>query len=89
MDSNRDEASLAKRSSKRSKFYNPPASIPGDDKRFDGFEHWPTVDSTIAAPRTCRLALCGSRSKTMCEKCGIYLCLSKEKNCFKLFHSFH
>lgn len=82
VDSSEDEASPVK----RSKFYNPPARMPGDDKRYDGYEHWPLVDM-IQQPRACRFEHCNSRSKTKCEKCGVYLCLSKEKNCFKLFHT--
>lgn len=70
---------------KRSKFFNPPVKMPVADKRYDGFEHWPVVDD-ISAPRACRLEGCTSRSKVMCEKCKTYLCLSKQKDCFKAFH---
>lgn len=70
---------------KRSKFYNPPVKMPVADKRYDGYGHWPIVDD-ISAPRACRMEDCKSRSKAMCEKCKTYLCLSKQKNCFKLFH---
>lgn len=82
IESSEDEASPVK----RSKYFNPPSRLPGDDKRFDGFDHWPVADN-ISSPRTCRFALCGSRTKMKCEKCNVYLCLLKDKNCFKLFHT--
>lgn len=61
------------------------APIPGEDKRTDGYDHWPVVDSLTTA-RACRLRGCKSRSRVRCEKCNLYLCLTKEKNCFKKFH---
>ena len=70
---------------KRSKFYNPPAKKPCADKRCDSFNHYPTVDD-ITRPRKCRLGNCNSSSKTRCDKCNVYLCLSKTKSCFKNFH---
>ncbi|KAI5694037.1 hypothetical protein M8J75_009809 [Diaphorina citri] len=41
IDSSEDEASPVK----RSKFFNPPSRLPGDDKRYDGFDHWPVADN--------------------------------------------
>lgn len=70
---------------KRSKFFNPPAKLPCDDKRYDGFEHFPIIDN-IVTPRICRMDNCKGRTKLKCEKCGVYLCLTKERNCFKNFH---
>lgn len=70
---------------KHSKFFNPPVKMPCVDKRYDGVDHLPIADD-IAAPRKCRLENCKSRSKMKCEKCKTYLCLSKNKNCFKEFH---
>ena len=62
-----------------------PSNRPVADKRYDGYDHWPTVDD-IKSPRMCRMEECKSRTKTRCEKCDCYLCLSKDKNCFKAFH---
>lgn len=59
--------------------------IPGGSKRYDGFNHWPVVDS-LSTARMCRLKECGSRTRTRCEKCNVYLCLTKDQNCFKKFH---
>lgn len=62
------------------------AKLPGEDKRLDSFDHWPTVDA-LKTPRICRLSGCNSRSRTHCEKCNVYLCLTSDRNCFKLFHT--
>ncbi|KAL3203983.1 hypothetical protein MRX96_011870 [Rhipicephalus microplus] len=64
------------------------AKIPGVDKRLDSYDHWPSVDS-LSSARCCRLAGCTSRTRTRCEKCNVYLCLSSDKNCFKVFHTQH
>lgn len=61
-----------------------PVNMPSTAKRHDGYDHLPVFDD-IKAPRTCRMD-CGSRSKIKCEKCDVYLCLSRDKNCFKSFH---
>ena len=71
-------------SKKKMKIYTP-SPKPVADKRYDGYDHWPTV-SDISSPRTCQLESCKSRTKTKCTKCDQYLCLSKEKDCFRLFH---
>lgn len=59
--------------------------LPAINKRTDGYDHWPTSDD-ISAPRCCRLEECKSRSKVRCTKCNIYLCMSKGKDCFRIFH---
>lgn len=63
-----------------------PTIAPPEVKRYDGYEHYPVSDD-IKAPRSCRLEECGSRSKIRCEKCDVYLCLSRDKDCFKIYHS--
>lgn len=62
-----------------------PTIAPSEAKRYDGYEHYPISDD-IKAPRSCRLEECGSRSKIRCGKCDVYLCLSRDKNCFKTYH---
>ena len=61
------------------------AALPCEDKQFDGFEHWP-VNDDLKHPLSCRFHGCDSRSRIRCMKCNVYLCLSKSKNCFVLFH---
>lgn len=52
------------------------APLLGVDKRTVGFDHWPVVDQMQNA-KTCRLKNCASRKCTRCEKCNVYLCLTK------------
>lgn len=70
---------------KKLKIYTP-SPKPIEDKRYDGYDHWPVVDNIIS-PRSCRLETCSSRTKTRCSKCDQYLCLSKDKECFKIYHN--
>lgn len=60
-------------------------AMPCDDKRFDGFEHWPVSDD-LKHPLRCRKEQCDSKSRMRCQKCNVYLCLTKHKNCFVTFH---
>lgn len=62
-----------------------PAIAPSEGKRYDGYEHYPSSDA-LKAPRSCRMENCGSRSRIKCEKCNVYLCLSRSKNCFISYH---
>lgn len=82
LDSDEDEEEPR---AKRSKFFNPPSKMPCGDKRYDGYEHFPAIDD-ISTPRMCRNENCKGRTKINCIKCKVYLCLSKNKNCFKDFH---
>lgn len=70
---------------KKLKIYTP-SPKPIEDKRYDGYDHWPVVDNIIS-PRSCRLETCSSRTKTRCSKCDQYLCLPKDKECFKIYHN--
>lgn len=63
-----------------------PASTPCKDKRLDNFAHWPTVDNLRNA-RNCRRKECNKRTRTRCKKCNVYLCLSKDADCFETFHT--
>lgn len=62
-----------------------PENQPSQSKRYDGYEHFPIFDE-IDSPRSCRLENCSSRSKIRCEKCNVYLCLSRKKSCFTYYH---
>lgn len=52
---------------------------PTATKRRDGYGHLPIFDDNITSPRVCKLENCNSRSKVMCTKCKVYLCLSRGK----------
>ncbi|GBM42229.1 hypothetical protein AVEN_234960-1 [Araneus ventricosus] len=70
---------------KRSKYHNAPAKKQCTNQRYDVYNHFPQCDD-LSRPRMCRYENCKSTSKTRCEKCDVYLCLSKTNNCFKNFH---
>lgn len=63
-----------------------PKSLPSIDKQNDGYNHWPMMD-TLKEPRACRALRCTSRSRCRCSKCDVYLCLTKDRNCFYDFHN--
>lgn len=65
--------------------YRPPAP-PSTGKRYDGYDHLPMFDNSIQSPRCCRFEGCNSRSKIVCTKCNVYLCLSRANNCFYTYH---
>ncbi|KAG5896555.1 hypothetical protein JTB14_010384 [Gonioctena quinquepunctata] len=56
------------------------ALLPCDDKRYDGFEHWPSNDQ-LKDPLSCRNRGCHSHSRIRCIKCNVYLCMNKSRNC--------
>lgn len=63
-----------------------PANPPSLGKRYDGYNHLPTVDK-LKSPRSCRLESCSSRTKTRCRKCDVYLCCTSDNDCFYLYHT--
>ena len=68
--------------SKRSKCETRPAS----EVRYDLIEHIPDHDLKTERTR-CKLTGCKNKSNFFCLKCKIHLCLTRERNCFKKFHS--
>ncbi|XP_023225371.1 piggyBac transposable element-derived protein 3-like [Centruroides sculpturatus] len=58
---------------------------PPEEIQFDGIDHMP-LHENAALPSRCKFPKCKGRSRVKCEKCGVHLCLSKEKNCFRAFH---
>lgn len=58
--------------------------IPPKDIRLDGKFHWPLYTATR---QRCKFPLCKYCSQVKCNKCGVYLCLSKNNNCFLQFHT--
>lgn len=68
---------------KKMKIYMP-SPKPVFEKRFDGYDHWPVLDS-ISSPRCCQLESCKSRTKSRCTKCDMYLCIAKDKTVSDFF----
>ncbi|KAK1170655.1 piggyBac transposable element-derived protein 3-like [Acipenser oxyrinchus oxyrinchus] len=56
---------------------------PVDDVRLGGIAHWP---QHVEEKQRCKFCI-KAYSRTQCEKCGLALCLTKERNCFKDFHT--
>ncbi|XP_070389530.1 piggyBac transposable element-derived protein 3-like [Dermacentor albipictus] len=57
---------------------------PVQDVRFDQLGHLPLHDDT--RERRCKMEGCAGRTRIMCEKCKVHLCLTKSRNCFRAFH---
>lgn len=66
-------------------------NLPESDVRYDNVGHWPNfVEQTLENKkkdmrRACKL--CQEKTAVICDKCDIHLCLLKERNCFKKFHT--
>lgn len=50
----------------------------------DGVGHFPAHEG---AGTRCKLPGCTGKSRIMCIKCKVHLCLTKDKNCFLSFHT--
>lgn len=61
----------------------PSQYIPPKDIRTDNVGHWP--DDCVRS--RCKMPGCTGYTQTKCEKCGVALCLSKAKKCFRNFHN--
>lgn len=59
---------------------------PPKDVRLDQIGHFPLFSSAKSAGR-CKKAGCEYKSFILCEKCKIYLCLNRERNCFLAYHT--
>jgi hypothetical protein len=57
---------------------------PTTDSRLDNISHWPQYTSFRMH---CRVPSCKGQSRVRCTKCGVYLCLSNERNCFITYHT--
>ena len=53
-----------------------------DAIRLDKYNHWPIQDAT---PQRCKNTACTRRSRFLCSKCQVYLCVNG-KHCFLSFH---
>ena len=56
-----------------------PAPIPS--VRYDSTSHWPEIDGNLSRCRRCDMTC-----TVKCSKCGVRLCLNKDRNCFKDYH---
>lgn len=61
------------------------SNTPREHRKFKAL-HLPEAVEASSAPR-CRNPGCKHRSRVACISCKAFLCLSKERNCFKEFHS--
>jgi len=60
------------------------APNPQADVRLDAVGHW--LEWSESRQR-CRMPLCKGITQTRCQKCDIPLCFTKNRNCFKNFHT--
>ncbi|XP_059364609.1 uncharacterized protein LOC132103497 [Carassius carassius] len=61
--------------------------LPDEHTRFDGFGHWPEQLAEGKEARRCRFGGCERTSHVRCLKCCVFLCISRNHNCFLKFHS--
>ena len=54
----------------------PAAVLPNEECRYYGLDHWPQP-MYLDIPQRCKLERC--TGKSLCEKCDVYLCLTKGK----------
>lgn len=65
------------------KHKGPAQHVPPKAVRQDQIGHWPQwSDKKIR----CKFPKCVGFTHNVCEKCGVALCYTKTKNCFKEFH---
>ncbi|XP_040072993.1 piggyBac transposable element-derived protein 2-like [Ixodes scapularis] len=57
---------------------------PVQDVRFDQMSHWPVHEDS--REQRCKMERCTGKTRVMCDKCNVHLCLTKSRNCFKAFH---
>lgn len=56
------------------------------EKRYDGYNHIPTVDEKKKDNSRCKLEGCKNKTHIYCTKCEVHVCLIKGRNCFSKFH---
>jgi len=59
---------------------------PLQELQYDRMEHLPYHDVSQEATR-CKNPKCTGRSRIYCNKCKVHLCLTKDRNCFVIFHT--
>ncbi|CAJ1061594.1 uncharacterized protein LOC117822775 [Xyrichtys novacula] len=60
--------------------------LPDAATRYDGSGHWPEQLAEGEGGR-CRFGDCQRTSRVLCLKCCVFLCISRNHNCFLNFHS--
>ncbi|XP_053349709.1 uncharacterized protein LOC128519837 isoform X1 [Clarias gariepinus] len=60
--------------------------LPDAVTRYDGLGHWPEQLSEGEEAR-CRFGGCEQMSRVRCLKCCVFLCISRNHNCFLKFHN--
>ncbi|XP_030013856.1 zinc finger protein 576, tandem duplicate 1 isoform X2 [Sphaeramia orbicularis] len=60
--------------------------LPDASTRYDGSGHWPEQLGEGEGGR-CRFGDCQRTSRVLCLKCCVFLCISRNHNCFLNFHS--
>ncbi|KAM8869820.1 zinc finger protein 576, tandem duplicate 1 isoform 2-T4 [Spinachia spinachia] len=60
--------------------------LPDAATRYDGSGHWPEQLGEVEGGR-CRFGDCQRTSRVMCLKCCVFLCISRNHNCFLNFHN--
>lgn len=60
--------------------------LPDESTRYDGLGHWPEQLLEGEEAR-CRFGGCEQMSRVRCLKCCVFLCISRNHNCFLKFHS--
>ena len=58
--------------------------VPVKNVRLANISHWPDWKPTR---KRCKMPQCKSLTYVHCTKCGVALCLNKDKNCFVGFHT--
>ncbi|XP_071326730.1 zinc finger protein 576, tandem duplicate 1 isoform X2 [Trachinotus anak] len=61
-------------------------SLPNAATRYDGSGHWPEQLAEGEGGR-CRFKDCQRTSRVLCLKCCVFLCISRNHNCFLNFHN--
>ncbi|XP_057308993.1 piggyBac transposable element-derived protein 3-like [Hydractinia symbiolongicarpus] len=62
----------------------PKIPMPHQEVRTDKFAHWPVFNDSRTR---CKYQKCSTLTYVCCEKCNVALCLNKDRNCFKKFHT--
>ncbi|XP_022063117.2 uncharacterized protein LOC110960255 [Acanthochromis polyacanthus] len=60
--------------------------LPDAETRYDGSGHWPEQLAEGEGGR-CRFGDCQRTSRVLCLKCCVFLCISRNHNCFLNFHN--
>lgn len=60
--------------------------LPDAATRYDGLGHWPE-QLAEGEGGTCRFRDCQKTSRVLCLKCCVFLCISRNNNCFWNFHN--